>query len=76
MQAGVGSARSEDNKGIKAAIITWITDPEKGLVPPICPTDMLSRGWNHEATGKELCPAGLDWNDPECVSLSVVLARV
>ena len=74
MQHGVNAARSDDVKGVKAAIVHWLADPEKGLVPPIAPNNMASRGFRHEATGKELCPAGLDWEDPECVRLYAVLA--
>ncbi|KAI1786467.1 hypothetical protein LXA43DRAFT_1099169 [Ganoderma leucocontextum] len=65
---GAGAGHSDDVKGLKVAILGWITDPERGLVPPIKGNQMANRGFNHEATGKELCPAGLDWNDPSIKS--------
>ena len=75
IQSGVNAARSDDAKGIKHAIIVWIADPEKGLVPPIDPAYMSSRGWNHPVTGRELCPAGLDWDDKTYVGLSTALTH-
>ncbi|KAI1796705.1 hypothetical protein LXA43DRAFT_879237, partial [Ganoderma leucocontextum] len=68
IQAGVNAARADDVKGLKSAILDWITDKTNGLVPPIARNQMGGRGFNHEATGKELCPAGLDWNDPSIKS--------
>ncbi|KAM5534199.1 hypothetical protein V8D89_012106 [Ganoderma adspersum] len=68
MQHGVGAARSDDVKGVEAAIVHWLADPEKGLVPPVAPNNMANRGFRHEVTGKELCPAGLDWEDPNIKS--------
>ena len=62
IQRGAAASRGDDVKGIKAAIVDWISDPEKGLVPPIHRNQMGGRGFNHEVTGKALCPAGLDWN--------------
>lgn len=50
-------------------MLDWIADPVKGLVPPIPRNQMSPRGFNHEVTGKYLCPAGLDWNDAEYASL-------
>ncbi|KAM5532499.1 hypothetical protein V8D89_013852 [Ganoderma adspersum] len=64
IQAGISGARSDDVKGVKHAIIGWITDPEKGLVPSIDHRYMTGCGWNHEVTGRKLCPGGLDWDDP------------
>ncbi|KAI1784128.1 hypothetical protein LXA43DRAFT_1101726 [Ganoderma leucocontextum] len=68
IQAGANAARADDVKGLKGAILDWITDKTTGLVPPIARNKMDGRGFNHEATGKELCPAGLDWNDPSIKS--------
>ncbi|KAI1783655.1 hypothetical protein LXA43DRAFT_1067455 [Ganoderma leucocontextum] len=61
--AGANAARSDDVKGLKGTVLDWITDPVTGLVPPIPRNSMGNRGFKHEATGKYLCPAGLDWND-------------
>ena len=70
-QAGAHAARSDDVKSLKGAVLEWITDPTTGLVPPIPRNQMSGRGFHHEATGKYLCPAGLDWNDPRCAIIYI-----
>ncbi|KIM51927.1 hypothetical protein SCLCIDRAFT_1224132, partial [Scleroderma citrinum Foug A] len=61
IQKGINGARADDTKGVKIAIINWITLKGQSLSPHI-PQNMKSgRGFNHERTGALLCPAGLDW---------------
>ena len=48
------------------------------LNPPLARNIKTDRGFHHERTGALLCPAGLDWSDPEyvltlCVTESYVL---
>lgn len=69
IQAGANASRGDDVKTLKVAILEWIADPVRGLVPPIPHSGMTQRGFRHEVTGRELCPAGLDWNDPRCAGL-------
>jgi hypothetical protein len=65
LQKGLSGARADDTKGLKGAILDWITPSGQSLTPPIAQNVKIDRGFNHEHTGSLLCPAGLDWNDPE-----------
>ena len=65
IQKGSNASRADDTKGMKGAIIDWITPPDRDLVPRLSRKHKFDRGFQHEATGALLCPAGVDWNDPE-----------
>ena len=69
IQAGANAARADDIKGLKATVVDWLAQGTRGLLPPIPRNEMSGRGFLHPATGKELCPAGLNWDDPRCVGL-------
>ena len=65
LQKGVSSARSDDTKGLKGAILDWIVPHGHSVHPPIARNVKIDRGFNHERTGALLCPADMDWSDPE-----------
>ncbi|KAH7916871.1 hypothetical protein BV22DRAFT_1108643 [Leucogyrophana mollusca] len=65
IQKGANSARADDTKGMKSAIIDWITPRGQSLTPHIHRNVKSGRGFNHERTGALLCPAGLDWANTE-----------
>jgi hypothetical protein len=65
IQKGVSSARSDDTKTLKSVIIDWITPRGQVLDPPLARNIKTDRGFNHDFTGRLLCPAGLDWSDKE-----------
>ena len=65
IQKGASSARSDDTKTIKSAILDWIVPRGESLKPPIARNIKVDRGFNHDVTGFLLCPAGLDWSDNE-----------
>ncbi|KIJ58978.1 hypothetical protein HYDPIDRAFT_118906 [Hydnomerulius pinastri MD-312] len=65
IQKGANGARADDTKGMKSAIIDWITPKGQSLNPHIPRNVKSGRGFNHERTGALLCPAGLDWNNTE-----------
>jgi Family of unknown function (DUF6698) len=65
LQKGLSGAQADDTKGLKGVILDWITPPGQSLTPPIARNVKVDRGFNHERTGSLLCPAGLDWTDPE-----------
>ena len=67
IQKGVSSARSDDTKSLKSAIIDWITPKGQPLDPPLARNVKTDRGFHHDRTGFLLCPAGLDWSNDECV---------
>ncbi|KIJ58264.1 hypothetical protein HYDPIDRAFT_34348 [Hydnomerulius pinastri MD-312] len=65
IQKGANGARADDTKGMKSAIIDWITPKGQSLNPHIPRNVKSGRGFNHERTGALLCPAGLDWANTE-----------
>jgi hypothetical protein len=44
-------------------IVDWLSPPNEPLIPPIARNVKVDRGFNHQATGALLCPAGVDWSD-------------
>jgi hypothetical protein len=67
IQKGISSSRSDDTKTLKGAILDWIVPEGQSLDPPLARNIKANRGFCHERTGALLCPAGMDWTDPECV---------
>jgi hypothetical protein len=65
IQKGVSSARSDDTKSLKGPILDWIVPAGQSLQPPLARNIKMDRGFHHERTGALLCPAGMDWSDPE-----------
>ena len=65
IQKGSSSARSDDTKSIKGAIIDWITPRGEPLQPPLARNLKSDRGFQHERTGFLLCPVDWDWDDPK-----------
>ncbi|KAG6904243.1 hypothetical protein DXG01_009698 [Tephrocybe rancida] len=58
---GASSARAEDTKSLKPAIIDLITPPGGSISPPLHRRQKIGQGYNHYVTGEFLCPAGLNW---------------
>jgi hypothetical protein len=65
MQKGASSARADDMKSLKGAVLDWITPRGQSLNPPLAHNVKTDRGFHHERTGALLCPAGLYWANPE-----------
>ncbi|KIM75845.1 hypothetical protein PILCRDRAFT_13218 [Piloderma croceum F 1598] len=65
LQKGVSSARSDDTKSLKGAILNWIVPAGQSLTPPIARNIKMDHGFHHERTGALLCPAEMDWSDPQ-----------
>ncbi|KAH7913392.1 hypothetical protein BJ138DRAFT_1002389 [Hygrophoropsis aurantiaca] len=65
IQKGAASARSDDTKSLKSAVLDWITPRGQPLNPPLARNVKADRGYHHECTGVLLCPADLDWADNE-----------
>ena len=70
LQKGISGARSDDTKGLKGAILDWIVLHGQSLHPVIAHNVKVDRGFNHERMGALLCPADMDWTNPEFVSCS------
>lgn len=64
LQKGANSARSDDTRSLKSAVIDWIT-PQAGLHPALHRNSKMDRGFLHEVTGALLCPTSLGWSDAE-----------
>ncbi|KAF7968770.1 hypothetical protein HWV62_29340 [Athelia sp. TMB] len=65
LQKGIANARSEDTKGLKTAVISWIRmQLPGGNMEGLEAHLKTNRGFNHPLTGKLLCPVNMDWNDP------------
>ncbi|TEB34539.1 hypothetical protein FA13DRAFT_1753579 [Coprinellus micaceus] len=60
---GINSARSDDTKSMKSAIVDWITPHKQVLTPPIQRNVKTDQGFHHERTGELLCPVNFDWSD-------------
>lgn len=73
IQKGANGARADDTKGMKTAIIDWITPKGQTLNPHIPRNVKSGRGFNHERTGALLCPAGLDWANTEYVYIPITV---
>jgi hypothetical protein len=65
IQKGASSARADDTKTLKGAVLDWITPRGQALNPPLARNVKTDRGFHHERTGALLCPAGLDWSSFE-----------
>ncbi|TEB31011.1 hypothetical protein FA13DRAFT_1754862 [Coprinellus micaceus] len=65
LNKGSSSARSNDTRALKSAIIDWITPPGGALTPPLSRNVKTDRGFFHYTTGELLCPATLDWSDED-----------
>ena len=72
LQKGASSARSDDMKGLKSAVLDWIVPHGELLTPPIPRNVKTNCGFNHDITGALLCPVEYDWADEECISSSHV----
>lgn len=65
IQKGISTSRSDDTKSLKGVVLEWITPRDTPLLPPLARNVKTNRGFHHSVTGNLLCPAGLNWNDPE-----------
>ena len=70
LQKGISGARSDDTKGLKGAILDWIVSHGQSLHPVITHNVKVDRSFNYEWMGALLCPADMDWTNPEFVSCS------
>ena len=71
IKKGAASARADDTKSLKGAILDWITPRGQPLNPPLSRNVKIDRGFHHERTGALLCPAGMDWSNNELVLCDV-----
>ena len=65
IQKGISSARSDNTKSLKGAVLEWISPHNIPTHSPLSWNIKANRGFHHPLTSALLCPAGLDWNDAE-----------
>ncbi|KAG6904905.1 hypothetical protein DXG01_006354 [Tephrocybe rancida] len=66
LHKGASGARADDTKGLKGAILEWITlKGQDSLIPLLSRNVKINRGFYHECTGFLLCTTGLQWSDTE-----------
>lgn len=63
LRRGADSARGDDTSKLKGLVSEWINREFKPN-PPVDTDDKNLRGFTHDACGRLLCPAELDWNNP------------
>ncbi|KIJ10964.1 hypothetical protein PAXINDRAFT_85259, partial [Paxillus involutus ATCC 200175] len=63
IQKGASSARADDMKSMKVAIIDWITPKDQILNPHIPRNVKTGRGFHYECIGALLCPTGYNWEN-------------
>ncbi|KAG1901190.1 uncharacterized protein F5891DRAFT_1223863 [Suillus fuscotomentosus] len=64
LQQGADGARGDDTSKLKTLVSEWINREFKPD-SPVDHDDKHSRGFTHDVCGRLLCPAELDWNNPE-----------
>ncbi|KAI5985498.1 hypothetical protein EDD15DRAFT_2374095 [Pisolithus albus] len=61
LQKGADGARADDSATLKIAIAQWLNESQPCPDPPFNSREKNGRGFNHEITGKLLCPVDYDW---------------
>ncbi|KAG2745192.1 hypothetical protein P692DRAFT_20742051 [Suillus brevipes Sb2] len=62
LRQGADGARGDDTSKLKTLVAEWVNREFKPT-PLVDPDDKHSRGFTHDACGRLLCPAELDWNN-------------
>ncbi|KAG1817177.1 uncharacterized protein BJ212DRAFT_1270676 [Suillus subaureus] len=62
---GAAGARGDDTKTLKSVVLDWISPKGEVIQPPLHRNSNIDHRFNHKLTGSLLCPAGLDWSDPQ-----------
>ena len=65
LRKGASSARGDDTKSLKGAVLEWVAPKGQSLDPPLSRNVKVDRGFNHERTGALMCPVNLNWSDLE-----------
>ncbi|KAF9462567.1 hypothetical protein BDZ94DRAFT_1309465 [Collybia nuda] len=63
LRKGAAGARGDDAANLKPSIINWIATLVETPAPALDPTTKSDRGFEHDATGRLLCPVDYQWED-------------
>ena len=58
------SAHGNDAATLKPVVVHWLMSAEPAE-PALEPGEKDGQGFDHEVTGRLLCPVDYDWHDPE-----------
>ncbi|KAG1765223.1 hypothetical protein EDD22DRAFT_951214 [Suillus occidentalis] len=64
LRQGADGARGDDTSKLKSLVSEWV-NREFNPASLVDSDDKHSRGFTHDVCGRLLCPAELDWNNPE-----------
>jgi hypothetical protein len=63
LRKGAGGARGDDAANLKPVIVGWIVALFENPLPPLSPHIKSDRGFEHDITGRLLCPIDYNWSD-------------
>ncbi|KIM37371.1 hypothetical protein M413DRAFT_31063 [Hebeloma cylindrosporum] len=65
LQLGANNARSDDLNRIWECLAEWLNHSQPTPSPLLVKEKRDNRGLHHDTTGRLLCPAEFEWDDPE-----------
>ncbi|KAI5984229.1 hypothetical protein EDD15DRAFT_2375483 [Pisolithus albus] len=65
LQKGADGARGDDCATLKTAVAQWLNESRPPPDPPFNSREKYGRGFNHDLTGKLLCPVDYNWADAD-----------
>jgi len=63
LRKGASGTHGDDTANLKPAVISWLTELLENPMVPLSPNNKSERGFEHDLTGKLLCPVEYNWND-------------
>lgn len=67
LRKGASGARGDDAANLKPAIVSWVLSLSVHPVVLLSPTSKADRGFEHDLTGRLLCPIEYNWLDERYV---------
>ncbi|KIM51300.1 hypothetical protein SCLCIDRAFT_143537, partial [Scleroderma citrinum Foug A] len=64
LKKGTDGACADDANSLKTAVATWLNEQQPHPVPLLAANEKQERGFNHDLTGRLLCPVDYNWLDP------------
>ena len=64
LQKGADGAHGDNANTLKSSVASWLNEQDPHPVPLFTIGEKQGRGFNHDITGRLLCPVDYDWFDP------------